>query len=567
MLDLNTKLEMHGVTLYRDFDDQDVFYYMPGLPHIAIENGDPVFSLMAFEKSGEAGEDEAGGFMTLTVSTDLGHVKDKVLQSLKRRFGGNVRLTSVDFTDASVKLIGLDIGEGDAGETVPTDNGPAGIRFIEKVESTQTPMLSGDNRAFFSTRLSEEGTALMLAVLEGNPDAMPFGISYDFTFSGLLSVQDLKIEIDFERSYNFMRQRFGLNAVVVEAEVDNIIEELKTNESIKIIDTVRTLELSTPEAMQARKNEIDSLVKELAKGSLFQPTLTVGKPSTNEEEAFGSSAENATGSPIERALRAGGPGAGILAGMSAAHRPELRTGGEDAEPGDEEDSPAPTDDQQESDAARIYREMGSPKATFVMRNLTQNERRTVTYDLSRTAVQQRKYPAINSLSFMAPLATLRRKVTRIDLNHPFFKRIDIDIDAAAMDFDAEGVTKLTVDFRYGERPDGTPKDEISVVLQQSTDKKSFTLFADESGTKQYEYRITAHYQPDFGVGDESLVVVGPWIQSDARLISAHSQMVSRRMAVSLRLPRVLPDDLLEVRSVVHYTNEDGTVEDLSLIHI
>ena len=548
---------MHGVTLYRDFDDPGVFYFMPGLPHIAVENGDPRFSLMVFEKSGAAGEEEAGGFLTLTVSTDLGNVKDKVLRSLKRQYGNDVRLSSVEFTDASVKLIGLDIGEGDGGDNAPTDTGPAGIRFIEKVESSQTPMLTGDNRAFFSTRLSEDGAAFILGILEGAPDAMPFGVSYDFTFSGLLSVQDLKIEIDFERSYNFMRQRFGLNAVVIEAEIDSVIEALKTNESIKIIDTVRTLELSTPEAMQARKTEIDALVKELATGVFFQPTLTIGSPSVNESDVFTSSSESAS-DPVSEALRRGGPGAGILAGMAVAHMPEVSGG--DATTPDPVD-PVDGDESEGSEAARVYQAMGSPRATFVMRSLSQSERRKVTYDLSRTAVQQRKYPAVNDLSFMASSAVLRRKVARIDLNHPFFKRIDIDIEAGAMDFEAEGVTKLTVDFRYGKRDDGTPKDEISVILQDIADKRSFTLFADDTGTKMYEYRITANYRPDFGIGDESLVVVGPWVESDARLISAHSQMVARRMNISLRLPRVLPPDLLEVRSVVHYKNEDGSVED------
>lgn len=566
MLDLNTKFEMNGVTLYRDFDDTDVFYYMPALPHIAFDNGDPRFSLIVFEKGGVAGEEESGGFLTLVVSTDLGDVKEKLLRDLKRQFGAGVRLASVDFTEGSVRLLGLDIGEGDTGTAAaPTDTGPAGIRFIEKIESTQTPMLSGDNRAFFSTRLSEEGAALVMGMLEGAPDAIPFGVSYDLSFTGLLTVQDLKIEIDFERSYNFMRQRFGLDAIVVQAEIDNVIEDLRTNESIKIIDTVRTLDQSTPEAMTARQTAINTLVKELATGALFRPTLTVGQPSTNETQVFGSSAESVgTTGGIMDMLRTGGIAGGVLAGMAAAHNPQGVTSGTEAPAGGGTPPPAapPTPTQaQRAQGQQVNTAMGTPRATFVMRNLSQSERRTVTYDLSRTAVQQRKYPLVNSLSFMASPVVLRRKVAHINLNHPFFKRLDIDIEASAMDFAAEGVTKLTVDFRYGQRPDGTPKEEVSVILQNPDDKKSFTFFADDTGTKSYEYRITAHFRPDFGIGDESLTVTGDWVQSDARLISAHSQMVARRINFNLRLPRVLPADLLEVRSVVRYTDADGTVED------
>lgn len=587
MLDLNAKLEIHGVTLYRDFDDKDLFYYMPGLPHIAEESGNPRFSLMVFEKGGEAGEEEAGGFLTLVVSTDLGDLKDKVLRQLKSRFGDQVRLSSVDFTKGTVRLLGLDLGEASNGEGgTPSDAGPAGLRFIEKVEATETPMLSADNRAFFSARLSEEGAALMLGVLEDSPDAMPFGVAYDLSFTGLLTVQDLKIEINFERSYDYLRQKFGINAVVVQAEIDNVVEELKTNESIKIIDTVRTLELSTPEAMSSRQEAIDKLVKELATGALFRPTLQVGKPSINETATFGSAPASALNDPISAAIRSGGPGAGILAGMAAAHMPQgapasaspttsaaAASGGSSSSstPGSStpsgsssssagsggSSSTAPSN----SRAAEVYRNMGSPRATFVMRNLSQSERRTVTYDLSRTAAQERKYPLVNDLSFMASQSVLRNKIARINLNHPFFKRIDVDIEAAAMDFEAEGVTKLTVDMRYGTRPDGTYKEEISVILEDPSVKKSFTFFADESGTKTYEYRITAHFKPDFGIGDESLEVTGPWIESDSRLISAHSQKVARRLNMNLRLPRVIPQDLLEVRAVVHYDNADGTVED------
>ncbi|MDM7917035.1 MAG: hypothetical protein QUU85_17475, partial [Candidatus Eisenbacteria bacterium] len=283
MLNLESRMEILGITVYQDADRPNQFYYLPGQPHIAREEGAPLFDLFVFNKGGETGTTLSGGFLNLAVETGIGALKDRIEGQLKERFGDDVTLASVPLTKGEVRVIAL--GEDSKAlkggvESETTASGSpvvaAGPRFIQNILGSGRPSLDANNRAIFSFSLSEEGSAFFLGALSGSISARPVGVIYELEYVGLLPAYDLEITIDFKSSYDYMQSRFSLNTLFFKAEVDNIVEQLKRKESIKIKETARTLELSTPEAVRERQNRIDQLVKDLATGALFQPALTPG---------------------------------------------------------------------------------------------------------------------------------------------------------------------------------------------------------------------------------------------------------------------------------------------------
>lgn len=560
MLDLDTRFELMGVTLYRDADQRDVFFYLPQNPTIPRDRAGLMFDLMLYEKGGQAQDLQTGGFLTLAVATGLGALEQPLLRELRRQYGSQARLVSIPFTEGSVRLAGLDTGVApinpDGSGPPASDPGPTGLRLVEKVFGTAVPNLDGDNRAVFSLQLSEEGAAFFADLLEQGRAARPLIAIYDLKYTGLLEVESLRIEIDYARVYDFLRTRLGFNAIVVAGEIDNIVEELRDNQSIRIDDTVRSLELSTPEALAQRQTRIDALVKELATGAFFAPSLKLGDPSVNESEVFAAPASDGSVGLFRQGMPAAiGQAIGqAISSREMAGPTDINT--PPPEPGEGTPPPAAN-----SQVAAQSSAMGHPRATFTMRRLQQRELRKVVYDLSRTTAMQRSTGPQNPLLFMGSEREIRSRIHKISLNHPFFARLRIDVDAGGTDFAAEGIRAMTVRLRYGRRPDGQPRESADFILDSADDRASFVFARDPGAGMGYEYQLTLHYLPGFGLGDTRQTLTGPWTPTEARQLSLHPSMLARRQPITLALPRAVPPDLAEVRASVTYSDPDGLIQD------
>lgn len=588
MLDLESRMEILGVTIYRDLDNLEQFLYAADNPHIVIENGSPLFDLFTYNKGGETADTITGGFLNMAVTTDLGSIRGRVENELKGRFGDNITLSPIPYTKGSVRVIAL--GETSTGESTGDVNdsllATPGPRFIEKILGAGQPSLSGDNRAIFSFSLSEDGAAFFLNILSGDVDARPIGVVYELEYVGLLPAYDLEITINFRQSYDYLRTRFTLGTLFFRADVDNIVEELERQEAIKIREVARTLELSTPEAMAARQQRIDKLVKDLATGALFQPSLTPGQPKVQGDTITAADPTSAasSGTRISNALR-DGAGAAIAAGM--ANTPGVRAAMTGRPPGSEEPSTPPTGGestgegespatngdestpggtQRERTAADVWNQLGRPQAAFALKHVSQIEQRTVTYNLSQVSAQKQSIAPQNFIQFMADPRDLNRNIHLVDLNHPFFQRININVSAVDVDFDAEGVRQITVQLRYGKRPDGSfPKDVAEVILRQGDQAKDFTFFADSDGTQTYEYKLIVDYQADFGIGVDELRMESDWLLKDARSLAIHPRQLGRVLPIELRLPPNVPAHLTELHARVRYKNETLSIDDSQLV--
>lgn len=60
MLDLESRQDILGITVFRDADNAEQFYHLPGPSKISRAAGGPMFDLMTYRKGGTAGQTVLG---------------------------------------------------------------------------------------------------------------------------------------------------------------------------------------------------------------------------------------------------------------------------------------------------------------------------------------------------------------------------------------------------------------------------------------------------------------------------------------------------------------------------
>ena len=626
MLNLETRMEILGITVFQDSDRPDQFYYLPGPPHITVENGVPQFELYSFRKSGDADSTLTGGFLNMTVDLSIGPLYDRIKRRLEEQFGRQVNLASVPFKSGTARVIALgetsdpQASSDPAGDAAGVDPLVArGPRFIERILGAGTPSLDGDNRAIFSFSLSEEGAAFFMDVLSGSPQARPVGVVYELEYIGLLPAYDLEVTIDFALSYEYLRNRFTLGTLLFKADIDNIVEELQRREAIKVRETSRTLELSDPEAIRERQERIDQLVKDLATGALFQPSLVPGQPRVQGDTITAADptttaptsvpAGAGAGSQAARALYQDGPTAAVAAGVGEAlsgglssapatsapsgdpprdgeqnasgsgTQPDTGTGSgqgggaaaggrASGEAGSSGGAPGGASGGQQPTAADLWNRLGRPQAAYVVKQLRQEERRTVTYSFSQVTAQRQVVAPQNFIQFLSDPRLLSRQLHVVDLNHPFFERLNVTVSAGGVDFRAAGIVQMTVQLRYGRRPDGSfPKDTAEVILRSPDDRRTLTFFMDSQRTQTYEYKLIVDYRDDFGIGLRTSRLESEWVRSEARTLSVNPEWVGKVLPVTLQLAPNVASEVTEAQVRLRYRHEASGIDDSRLVRL
>jgi|GEM_PF-2515234 len=666
MLNLESKMEILGITVFQDTDDSDQFYYLPGPPRISREDGRPLFDLFTYRRAGAEGDELAGGFLNMTVDADIGR-RGQIEGRLRRQFGGEVTLAPVPIIRGAVRAIALDAGGAGGVSDIDGEDpdGESSPRFVQRILGSGVPSLYGDNRAILSFSLSEEGTALLMGALGDAPDVRPVGIVYELDYLGLLPAYDLEITIDFAMAADYLDRRLSLDLVLFKTDIVRLVEDLRREEAITVRETARTLELSTPEAMQQRQERIDELVLQLATGALFTPTLSPRlrdaataaggadaptvrggnvdpdgdegsdrlparggdtDPGENEDSGSrpgGGGDADSDGDENSGRRRGGGGNDDSEEGEESGRRPGSdaeedsgprpdRGGDADADPDedsdgrrgdaeeadgdaggkedDDSDAPGagesaedgesdddgdpddPSDGGEDDDGSPWWKQaagaLSDRDQVYTYRRIRQSERRAVTYNLSQTIAQQRTVAPQSFLRLLAGPGEFAERVHAVDLDHPFFRRIDVNVNAHAVDFDAEGVVQLLVQMRYGTRPDGTgPKDTAEAILRRAEDSRDFTFFVDAGQSQSYEYRLVVDYRSDFGIGVRDARVRGPWTETEARSLSVHPGWLRRTLPVTVQLAPNLPADVQEAHVRVRYRSTAHDIDDSRIVRL
>ncbi|PSN19394.1 hypothetical protein C7271_07505 [filamentous cyanobacterium CCP5] len=288
-----------GLTLFKDFSNEDTFYFLPPeVPKIARspeDEEDYALRLVLYRPDPNAppppGMENGGGFLNLDVDLRVSEeLLEEVRQEVRRRFGGQANLVPVPFMNGSVELVLL-------GTTRDDENQP----FVRKIAGSTIPSLYGTQRAAFSVVLDRDGAALMRQVIEAGGATMALAL-YHLTYAGIGPAYNLKITVDYQRVYEHLdlRLRAGVSAsggnasFVGKAGFHLLMEELKENRAILVeeVDPVPGENGRNP----VNQQQIDDIIRNLMGSTWFKPTLAQGGQMANMASQGSSSGSTASGS-------------------------------------------------------------------------------------------------------------------------------------------------------------------------------------------------------------------------------------------------------------------------------
>lgn len=578
MLNLDAGSVVKGVTVFRDYNDPGLFHFLPGSPRIAVEGGQPMFQLLIYRglaplppagAAGTAGDAvQGGGFLTMT--TDLAVSKtllDEVTQELSGRHGVQARLLPLQVSTGSVRVTALDSAtvSGEGGAPAPAGGGadaPAigGTRFVENLVASGRPSLYGEQRAVFTAELSRQGALLMQAGLK-QAGASPVSVVYDFEYVGLLPAYDVKIRIDFSQSYRHLRTRAQMNTLWFKTDIDHELESLRKSGAIKIEEVV--YETDTKEDTATRMTQLNALAKELAQWSFFKPALNPGQVLATDRGTL--TAHDSTGdltkitTGLTRQSAAALTGVGATADVGAPRRAgaalataALEEGGD--KPAAPAPAPAPATDAPAGPetAVEAWNRAGRPQGSFMLRELSQDERQTVEYDLRQVRAVKRSIAPQGQLRLLAGAESLPGRVQLVDLDGEFFKVIAGRISTSA-DFAASGITQVSVKLRYGLKPDGTRwKDEDEVLLTKAGDGRDYRFFVDHAGTRELEYQVVITNRPDAAIGHEAATETSAWIPTTTRNLDINPLQFGSVMRVQLEAAMVDWNLVKQIQAQLRY---------------
>jgi hypothetical protein len=577
MLYFDSIATIQGITLFRDYNDSNRYYYLPQYPRLSREGGNPLFQLLIYRRditdnsAFKEGDRLGGGFLTMTV--DLG-VSEDTLTAIKNELsgaGGNVQLAAVPFEAGSVRVSALGATSGADAAAQPSGS----AHFVEQILGATTPSLYGDNRAVFSMELSQEGAVLMRASLE-DPGASQVAVVYNLDYRGLMPAYQCKIKIHFQQSYSYLRTRFTMNTLYFKADVDAEAEKLLKDGSIQITEV--DFAGMDAAAAAASRDKLNQLAKDLATWAFFKPSIQPGAVLAVDRgqlvAADPTQAASAVAAGFSQPLQAIATSQGAAGGTSgprlqgesggdnstrAAGRP-LPTGTATTPP------PGPGDGAQPLSAVERWNQLGRPQAAFLMRSLTQEEQQDIEYDLFQVSATKRTAGPQGQIRMAAGDAQLAGRIKEVDLDDPFFARITGSVTTNA-NLAALGVSSMVVKLRYGTRDDGSrPKDTTEFVLTAPGQKQNFAFMLDRRLSVTLEYQVVVKYQSGFAIGDPSLQATSEWIETTTRDLDIDPNEVSAVFPVDLAVAQVDWGAVSSINCTLHYADPSaGVIDEASLV--
>jgi hypothetical protein len=175
MISIPVFAQIENISIFRDDEQTNKFYYLPRFPRIATaDNGKPMFTFLRYQFPIERDNQEPGGgylVFTTRLTEEQALLDSKVIPSLKRALQQENPtaisvpepiLAPVDFTGGEVQLIMI------------RDN-----QFVGAVQLGK-PSLFGDNTASVAVELKSMGATLLFEALKGG--ASIAAIEYDLSF-------------------------------------------------------------------------------------------------------------------------------------------------------------------------------------------------------------------------------------------------------------------------------------------------------------------------------------------------------------------------------------------------
>ncbi len=396
----------------------------------------------------------------LSLSVDLG-VDEALLARIKTRLARRFDLTEAP----QLSPVTADGGTCELvlieRSSAATDGGAAGQGLVERILGASSPTLYGDNVASFSAVLSAEGASLVEAALRGG--GLPAGVVYKLRLVGVRPALRAQFTARWQEAWHFYENRFRGGQLLLAADIGETLQELVQRQAIEVsVD-----ELVPAAERPAVYDRVLTRVQDYVLETLFKPTLDHAPPEPDPE-----------GGAIATLGR-------IIKGFT-----------------------------------------GVFGFTYSLRDIDRRELKTLTYRLSASQAERFTVAPQGSLALLLRDAEghpldVDQFVTLVESAPSQEMRFDV---GAAVDLAAEGVARIEVSLRYGERAE-------TVLLDAATPRKTVSFWYREDDGPELRYSFTAEL-----AGDEAFVPVASAPEGAAELTSDERR-------TSARVIRVNPRDL------------------------
>ena len=189
-------------------------------------------------------------------------------------------------------------------------------------------------------------------------------------------------------------------------------------------------------------------------------------------------------------------------------------------------------------ALEAWNRAGRPQGAYLLRQLSQDERQSITYELHQVTAVERSMAPQGQIRMLEGATDLRGRILDVDLDDDFFKTIEGSVTTTA-DLSAMGVASANVKIRYGTRPDGRQwKDEAEAVLKVPGDSKGYRFFVDHLNSREIEYQVVLTNRPDSAIGHDAATEESPWIATTTRNLNINPLSFSSVMRVQVEAAMV-----------------------------
>lgn len=275
--------QLRGITVFRDHQDPDQFYYLPPSPQLAQDGDRLRFTLIKYRRditdnpTMDPTKARGAGLAQLEVEAGLSaQYLDELRSDLASRTARpEARLSPVLFRTAEAQALVLHSQDD---------------RLMQDVLQTQPAPLSAPHHVALSLALSAEGTTLLQRAAEGGD--LPVGVAYSMRFLALTPALHARVHMDYRRIYDRLAASLGLEyPKVVRAELDAELAWLVEHDAIRI----EIVSFTNEDDRKRQQDLLMSLVAARVQQDFFQPTLPPSPTASGSAGALGQLLRTVTG--------------------------------------------------------------------------------------------------------------------------------------------------------------------------------------------------------------------------------------------------------------------------------
>ncbi len=498
MLALDRPLGVVGeLVLFGDHADPSRVWWAPTRPTLADAGGQPEIAFVKFRDADAA----QGGVGLLSFTCEL-VASEAALEEARRhaqRVGVHEPVLSQFPWRSGKATLAAALREGDG--------------FVEQLLGETPCDVLGGNRAVFSMKLTQEGAALVEALVRGDASSpSPLGVRYELEYDGLRPALAVRVEADYRRVYDELSWGFqagvAYDGIGVRAGVESATKKLVESGAIRI----EVLRFVDDAELRARVDAAVQWLQEQIVRDFFKSHMQPqGRPNLLEAATAAAAALGAgslgealadaslvgrlaeqLGLPVDMLRQLGGGGGGAAGGGAG-------TGG----------------------ASSTF----ALNLQFSFKDIHEEELVTMRFDWNEAHAETRTAAPQGLLSAMGAAP---RVVEASDAGS-FWQRLDVDVRPLG-DFAALGVQRLVAQLAYPD--ERTPTTQVALTFEPGdATAKHFSAWTD-GNPPSYRVRSEVHFLED-GPWQGPPTFIGEWSSASSLQLAVHPLSGVPRLEVEL----------------------------------